>query len=128
MNIITIPKEKFIEIITDHKENSSCLDKLHEACFDICGTKIVEYGNKMFESVIESYFTPEGVDWIFWWLYELSFLSDDAPPATDEKGNPIPFDTVEDLWNFVKKYRKVMFCVPENFCVNLLNNSKVSNN
>lgn len=56
---------------------------------------------KLFTAVLEK----DGVDWIYWWFFEKPYLKSDAPHATDKNGNPIPTETVEDLWNIISEYR-----------------------
>ncbi len=81
----------------------------------------------MFESVLESYFTEEGIDWINWFIYENEWGTKDwsklptidgltgkiileeypmkAYGAKDENGNPICF-SFESTYEYVKQYLK----------------------
>lgn len=103
-----ISKEEFIQLIREHDEQQERLDKLTEAGLPLWDSKIIEYGNLMFENLIEAKFTSEGADWIFWWLYELPHFNSETSHALDENGNPIPTDTLDDLWDIIKNYRT--FC------------------
>lgn len=87
-----------------HAAQSERLDKLSDAGLPVWNMDIVEYGNLMFDKVIRAHFTEEGEDWIFWWLYE----KDKNPEikAWDEDQDEIPMETREDLWKYVKQYRK----------------------
>lgn len=100
-----IGKEDFVQIIQEHNNQHERIDKLCDITgFNIWESDLIEYGNLMFDKVIEAYFTEEGVDWIFWWLYERDGNPD--MKAYNENDNEIPFATIEDLWNYVKQYRK----------------------
>ena len=99
-----ITKEEFFELIKMHDDQSKRLDKLSEAGLPVWEMDIIEYGNLLFDKVINSYFTQEGEEWIFWWLYEKNGNSEIK--AWDEDHNEIPTETIEDLWKCVKQYRK----------------------
>lgn len=99
-----ITKEEFLELLKMREAQSERLDKLSDAGFPIWDTDVIEYGNLMFDKVIKVYFTQEGEDWIFWWLYEKN--GNPEMKAWDEDNDEIPMETIEDLWRFVKQYRK----------------------
>lgn len=99
-----ITKEEFLELLKMREAQSERLDKLSDAGFPIWDTDVIEYGNLMFDKVIKVYFTQEGEDWIFWWLYEKN--GNPEMKAWDEDNDEIPIETMEDLWRFVKQYRK----------------------
>lgn len=99
-----ITKEEFLELLKMREAQSERLNKLSDAGFPIWDTDVIEYGNFMFDKVIEVYFTQEGEDWIFWWLYEKN--GNPEMKAWDEDNDEIPMETMEDLWRFVKQYRK----------------------
>ena len=65
-----ITKDDFIKLLQEHDDQKNRLDTLSSVGIDIFDTALVEYGARMFERLIESYFTEEGADWVFWWLYE----------------------------------------------------------
>ena len=65
-----ISKEEFFKILDAQKAQNERVDKITDAGISIWDSDLVEYGNLMFERVIDAYFTKDGVDWIFWWLYE----------------------------------------------------------
>lgn len=99
-----ITKEEFLELLKMREAQSERLDKLSDAGFPIWDTDVIEYGNLMFDKVVEAYFTQEGEDWIFWWLYEKN--GNPEIKAWDEDNDEIPMETMEDLWRFIKQYRK----------------------
>ena len=57
------------------------------------------------ETTINILFEEEGVDDINWWLFERP-MSPPGPKMWDSDGKEIPIETIEDLWNIVKDYRK----------------------
>ena len=99
-----VTKEEFFELLKMHAAQSERLDKLSNAGFPIWETDVIEYGNLMFDKVIKAFFTQEGEDWIFWWLYEKN--GNPEIKAWDEDEEEIPMKTMEDLWKHVKQYRK----------------------
>ena len=99
-----INKDGFFKLLDKQKAQSERLDKLKDAGLHIWESDLIEYGSIMFEEVIKAYFIEEGVDWIFWWLYEKA--GDPEMKGWDEDHNEIPMETKEDLWRYVKQYRK----------------------
>ena len=100
-----VTKEQFIKLITDNRKHNDRLDEVE----DVLGLAIydcdwVEYGNILFDEVLGLLFQEEGVDDINWWLYEKCGRPDYK--MWDKDGNEIPTETIEDLWNIVKDYRK----------------------
>ena len=100
-----ITKEQFIKLITDNRKHNNRLDKVE----DVLGLTIydcdwVEYGNVLFDEVLNLLFEEEAVDDINWWLYE----KDGRPDYKmwDKDGNEIPTETLDDLWEIVKDYQK----------------------
>lgn len=100
-----ITKEQFIKLITDNRKHNDRLDEVE----DVLGLAIydcdwVEYGNILFDEVLGLLFQEEGVDDINWWLYEKCERPDYK--MWDKDGNEIPTETLDDLWEIVKDYRK----------------------
>lgn len=100
-----ITKEQFVKLITDNRKHNDRLDEVE----DVLGLAIydcdwVEYGNILFDEVLGLLFQEEGVDDINWWLYEKCGRPDYK--MWDKDGNEIPTETLNDLWEIVKDYRK----------------------
>lgn len=95
-----ITKEEFTKLITDFKEWDTQLDKVGEV-LGVCPLQMdwVEYGARLFDTTIELLFKTEAVNDINWWLFEKPILK-----MYGEESNSI--ETIEDLWNIVKDYRK----------------------
>ena len=100
----TIRKEEFIELLREQDAQEDRINALSSMGLYIFDSPLIEYGNKMFARLIKAYFTEEGVEWIYWWLYEKD--GDPEMKAWDENHNEIPMETMEDLWNYVEQYLK----------------------
>lgn len=102
-----ITKEQFIKVINLARDYENEVDKWNDFGIQIYEMPIYEIHGQLFDTLIDSLFTEDGVDWISWWLYErISIITGESLPAYNEDGSIIPTDTVEDLWNIVKDYRK----------------------
>lgn len=69
---------------------------------DIFETPPFENFYKMFDLLIETNYTEEGQDWIFWWCYENDF-GKLGLEAKDENSNPICAN-FDELYEYVKQY------------------------
>lgn len=100
-----ITKEEFVLLINKHTEWDDKLDQIHKV-LKVHPLELdwVEYGAFVFDKLLSIAFLDSAVDDINWWLYEKrgnpTFI------MSDENGNEIPTETVEDLWNIVKDFRK----------------------
>lgn len=97
-----ITKEQFVKLITDNRKHNDRLDEVEDVLGYDCDW--VEYGNILFDEVLGLLFQEEGVDDINWWLYEKCGRPDYK--MWDKDGNEIPTETLDDLWEIVKDYRK----------------------
>lgn len=99
-----VTKEQFIKLINDNKQYNQRLDEVG----NVLGCSIfdcdwAEYGNVLFDTIINLLFQKEAVNDINWWLYEKQY--NPTLKMWDENENEIPTETVEDLWNIVKDKR-----------------------
>jgi hypothetical protein len=121
--------EEFLKILMSFKKINEDISELYDIGFDFLEGKYRMSDNVsiMFESVLESYFTEEGIDWINWFIYENEWGTKDwsklptidgltgkiileedpmkAYGAKDENGNPICF-SFESTYEYVKQYLK----------------------
>ena len=103
-----ITKEQFTKVI----ENTLKLDKEYDRWDDfginLWELPIGDIVADLAESIWDITFDEDGVDWINWWIYERPalFEGDEVNKAYNEDGSEIPTETVDDLWNIVKKFRK----------------------
>lgn len=102
-----ITKEQFIKIISLAQDYEKEVDRWDDFGIPIYEMPIGEIHGQLLDILLENVFTVDGVDWINWWLYErISIITGEPLEAYNEDGSIIPTDTVEDLWNLVKDYRK----------------------
>ena len=97
-------KEDFVKAFNLIKTLEKETDKWTELGLNIVETKLLDTVWSMQDLIFTSNFTTEGCDWIFWWLFEKG--STPELKAYDENEKEIPLETIDDLWNFVKDYRK----------------------
>ena len=99
-----ITKEEFIELLNDRINWN---DKVEQLC-ELLGSNLWEsdifnYGEILFEKILNLRFNDSGIDVIFWWLYERKY---DKDLNIKIDGKEVPSDTLDDLWEIVKDYRK----------------------
>ena len=101
-----ISKEKFIDLILKQQEWSNRVDKVSEVLNvpTLFESDWVEYASVLFDKTLALLFNEDGIDDIYWWMYEKS--ENPELKMWDESGKEIPTDTVEDLWNLVKNNQK----------------------
>lgn len=99
-----LTKSEFIKLLEERDDQENRIDTLSSIGIDVFDSPLIEYGNLMFERLIETHFTSEGSDWIYWWLYDKN--GDPEMKAWDENHNEIPLETIEDLWSLVEQYLK----------------------
>lgn len=66
---------------------------------------IFDYFWKQFYLTINILFSEEGVDWIYWWIWDKPSDKENSH-AWDKFGKEIPTESISDLWNIVKEYRR----------------------
>ena len=99
-----ITKEEFIKLLNDRINWN---DKVEQLC-ELLGSNLWEsdifnYGEILFEKILNLRFNDSGIDIIFWWLYERKY---DKDLNIKIDGKEVPSETLDDLWNLVKDYRK----------------------
>ena len=101
-----ITKEKFIDLILKQQEWSNRVDEVSEALNvpTLFESDWVDYAAVLFDKTLALLFNEDGIDDIYWWMYEKS--ENPELKMWDESGKEIPTDTVEDLWNLVKNNQK----------------------
>lgn len=99
-----ITKGEFIELLNDRINWN---DKVEQLCKLLKGnlwdSDIFNYGEILFEKILNLRFNDSGIDIIFWWLYERKYDKDLNIKIDDKE---VPSDTLDDLWEIVKDYRK----------------------
>ena len=103
-----ITKEQFTKVIEDTLKLNKEYDRWGDFGINLWELPIGDTVADLAESIWNITFDEDGVDWINWWIYERPalFEGDEVNKAYNEDGSEIPTETVDDLWNIVKKFRK----------------------
>lgn len=97
--------EQFNKFINQIKEYNNLIDKFNEIFrASIWESPFVEIPFTWVNTIIESNFSEEGIDLLNWWLFEKDFGNNAYLETYDEKGNIIPSETIEDIWEIIKPY------------------------
>lgn len=100
-------KKKFVELMDSNRR----VDELRKT-LKSCGIDIIDcidtYIYPLFDFVLESYFTEEGLDIIYWWLYEAEdkVLEFDEETLFGTEHREYLLGTAEDLYDYVEQYLK----------------------
>ena len=101
-----ITKELFIRMMKTAEKFSAEIDRWSDFGIDVFELPIGELPWDMFLVWHESHFTPEGQDWIIWYLWERkSYATGEILPCYDEEGNKFFVNTLEELWSIVAPLR-----------------------
>lgn len=90
-----IDEKTFIKVISFHEKACTYLDNLSNLYIDLYDTPVNFALDMYLREFTETYFTEEGIDTIYWYLFERDgiFCEDSI-------------NTPEELWNEVFKFRK----------------------
>lgn len=101
-----ITKEQLAEAIKLIKEANEYTDKIYnEYRLDITETPMFQCPGRLFDLLIESHYTEEGADWIYWWCFECDF-GRNLLNAENEDGHLI-CQTFDELYEYCKQYERV---------------------
>lgn len=101
-----LSKELFIRMMKTAEKFSAEVDRWNDFGIDVFELPIGELPWDMFSAWYESHFTPEGQDWITWYLWERkSYTTGEILPCYDEKGNEFYVNDLEHLWTLVESLR-----------------------
>lgn len=95
-----IPYKYFEQALKLAQDQDKEVTKLYDLGYDLIESPLVEYADKLFDTLIESYFNEDGVELITWWLWE------DVPKkiyiqvGTEE--SEIDVESIERLYNYIK--------------------------
>lgn len=100
-----VSKEDFVKLLKGQIQQMYRVDQI----VSILGSSLIDldvinYGDTLFNNIMNILFDEEGVDTIDWWLYEKNFRPDYK--MWDRDGNEIPTETTDDLWEIIKNNRK----------------------
>lgn len=99
-----ITKEEFIRLISDYQRWNNRMEEIGKVfdCINIFETDWAEYTNELFDFVLKKLFDTNGVDDIYWWIFE---KSNNKLKMWNAEGSEIPTETIEDIWEVVKDHK-----------------------
>lgn len=100
-----VSKEDFIKLLKGQIRQMYRVDQIVSLLgSSLIDLDVINYGDTLFNNIMNIFFDEEGVDTIDWWLYEKNFRPDYK--MWDKDGNEIPTETTDDLWEIIKNNRK----------------------
>ena len=97
-------KEQFIRLMEVIKERYYTIEKIYDKLDDVFGSVgdlfIDETSMTPIIDVI-SEIVEDNDKWIEWYVYDKNWGTDERLTVTDNNGNEIPSETLEDLWNLI---------------------------
>lgn len=94
-----IPYKYFEQALKLAQDQDKEVSKLYDLGYDFMEAPLVEYADKMFDTLIESYFNKDGVELITWWLWE------DVPKKiyvqVGTENTEIDVESIEQLYNYI---------------------------
>ena len=114
-----ITKQEFFKAITEHQQFNDAVERMSK---NIGGNNCPLYlfetdwcmaEENLFNIFLESHFTEEAVDTIYWWLYDdvdkVIYISIEKDLFTEETEDIIPVRTLGQLWSFLEREPKLYF-------------------
>ena len=97
-------KEQFIRLMEAIKERYYTIERIYDKLDDVFGSVgdlfIDETSMTPIIDVI-SEIVEDNNKWIEWYVYDKNWGTDEHLTVTDNNGNEIPSETLEDLWNLI---------------------------
>jgi hypothetical protein len=99
--------ENFLNAMLTYKKLSKNPSELHDIGMDFYEGKyqLASLHEKLFESVFESHYTTDGIEWIDWFVYDNNWGTAGLK-AKDSDGNLITH-SYESLWELLEKDYKL---------------------
>lgn len=103
-----ITKDQFIQAVENSKKYNGIYqsDKFTFVDLEALDEELLKYKDRECSALWEALFEEDGVDWINWWIYEKNSRWGRFLEAKNVDGSIIPTETLDDLWELVKEYRK----------------------
>ena len=96
--------EQFIQLMEVIKERYYKRERIYDKLDDVFGSVgdlfIDETSMTLIIAVIFE-IVEDNNKWIEWYVYDKNWGTDERLTATDNNGNEIPSETLEDLWNLI---------------------------
>ena len=97
-------KEQFIKLMEAIKERYYTIERIYDKLDDVFGSVgdlfIDETSMTPIIDVI-SEIVEDNDKWIEWYVYDKNWGTDECLTVTDNNGNEIPSETLEDLWGLI---------------------------
>lgn len=116
--------EHYLMAMVTYKKLCEDFSEIHDFGFDLYEGKykIVANVETLFDTVFKPHYTQEGIDWIYWFIYEADWGHKDFNKlkwvdgqivedkeewgAVDAEGNPIAH-SLESLWQLLERDYKI---------------------
>lgn len=102
-----LTKEEFKKVIDIYNGWVDNVEKLSEVLtksrYSLYESPIIDDVGKLFDCFIDSHFTEEGSDLVYWWIYE------GVPKEIYEGDKVISVETIDELWNYFLTNLKLYF-------------------
>lgn len=98
-------KEEIKRFLIEYDKYLSDCSELHDIGIDLFEGKypVFEFGSICFDLIVNENYSPYGVDWINWFVYETN-LGRKQMDAFDETQNLI-CQTLDELLEYIEKYK-----------------------
>lgn len=97
-------KEQFISILERYKTINSIFSDLADIGFDFFENAkfpLIDLNERQFDAFMSTRYNKEGVEWIFWFIFEYDCGKSGKPGAWDKDGAPI-CTSIESLYDFIE--------------------------
>lgn len=91
-----ITKEEFVKIIENDRTYHDIVNKIEECGISFYESDLDSCYNYLFDFVLQKYFNEDGIDLIYWWMYE-----DVDKVITNEDNSTIELNSIEDLYDYL---------------------------
>ena len=97
-------KEQFIKLMEAIKERYYTIEKIYDKLDDVFGSVGDLFIDETSMTPIIDVITEiieDNDKWIEWYVYDKNWGTDERLTVTDNNGNEIPSETLEDLWDLI---------------------------
>lgn len=109
-----LTKELFIEAINNYNRFTEAIDRISDAISgkgyrcDLFESDWYDAVYNLVNCFLKSYFQPNGIDLIYWWLFE---NADKIITIEDENGDNEDIDvtTIDSLWDYMVSFKHDYF-------------------
>ncbi len=91
-----ITKGEFVKIIENDRTYHDITDKIEKFGISFYESDLDKCYYNLFNLVLEQYFNEDGIDLIYWWLYE-----DVDKTIISEDGSKIELNSARDLYDYL---------------------------